>query len=312
MSIKFRFLSICLSVLSVIGTLRLATNSLRQNGGIKGHTVLATAGPSALIRSLRPIYPYSVIAGGAYSPGELQYAHGKDDVVRTHYSDFDVNHAKIVTLTDDRFQYVSYRLKDHIFWTKKRLRIPKGELLLTDGVNFARARCGNRLSDTPHQAATNLHEPDPLALSLPPVTSEMLPKMAMATPPPLAPSLNGIHAEEQPTTPQAQTGAMLPAELPSGISPVSASWPDEPVQTGFAPAYAGAPASEVERKLPPTTVPPITILPPVTPLPVKPPTPGPPDSTPIPEPNTLGLFLATLIISVWALVRMTPKEEPKS
>jgi hypothetical protein len=308
MSHKFRFLSICLSVLSVIGTLQLATNSLRQSGGINGHTVLATAGPSALIRSLRPIYPYSVIAGGAYSPGELQYAHGKDDVVRAHYSDFDVNHAKLVTLTDDRFQYVSYRLKDHIFWTKKRLRIPKGELLLTDGIHFARARCGNRLSDTPHQAATTAHEPDPQSLSLPPVTAEMLPKMALATPP----SLGGIHAEDVPTTPTAQTGAMPPAELASGISHVSAPWPDEPVQTGFAPAYAGTPVTAAEKKSSTTTVPPTNILPPVTPLPVKPPTPGPPDSTPIPEPNTLGLFLVTLVISVWALVRMTPKDEPKS
>ena len=48
----------------------------------------AVAPPSAIVRSLRPNFPYSVIAGGAYSPGELRFADNKDAVVRAHYADF--------------------------------------------------------------------------------------------------------------------------------------------------------------------------------------------------------------------------------
>ena len=45
--------------------------------------------------------------------------------------------------------YVSYRLGDRVFWTAKTLKLAKGEAVITDGVNEARARCGNRLSPTP-------------------------------------------------------------------------------------------------------------------------------------------------------------------
>jgi hypothetical protein len=135
---KHRLLSIALSVILVVWIIHFAASRLGHMDEIKGHTVPATQGPTSLVRALRPNYPYSVIPGGAYSQGELQYAHGKDTLVRSHYSDFDVKNAKLVNLTEDRFQYVSYRLKDQIYWTKRKLRIPKGELLLTDGVHYAR------------------------------------------------------------------------------------------------------------------------------------------------------------------------------
>ena len=35
-----------------------------------------------------------------------------------------------------------------MFWTRKRVRLQPGELLLTDGTTTARARCGNQISDT--------------------------------------------------------------------------------------------------------------------------------------------------------------------
>jgi len=310
---KHRLLSIGLSVFLVAWIIHFAANHLGHSDEIKGHTVPATQGPSALVRSLRPNYPYSVIPGGAYSQSELQYAHAQDSVVRSHYSDFDVKHAQLVNLTEDRFQYVSYRLKGQIFWTKRKLRIPKGELLLTDGVHYARTRCGNRLSATPHQAATSPNEPDPKVLALPPVTPEMLPKMALATPPSLG--------EIPPVVPlvDSHTGA-APVATEPGLPTVQTVLPEGPILTGFAPApYGGG--------VPPVVstgggTPPVSPTTPTTPSsPTTPTTPGTPVNNPpinqpppvavvpVPEPGTIYLFLLLgAIISVCAILRVGPKD----
>ena len=42
----------------------------------------------ALVRALRPAYPYSVIPGGIYSRAELAAQSASDQLVRKHYSDF--------------------------------------------------------------------------------------------------------------------------------------------------------------------------------------------------------------------------------
>lgn len=98
----------------------------------------------------RRVYRFSVIPGGAYSSEELARARRVDTVVRTHYSDF----GEVITsrkLPADTYVYVSYRKANHVFWTARKHRIPKGELVLTDGKHLARTRCGNRLSLTPQQ-----------------------------------------------------------------------------------------------------------------------------------------------------------------
>jgi hypothetical protein len=104
---------------------------------------------SAFVRSIRPAYPYSVIPRGVYSSRELRDSAVRDPIVASHYAGFDIARAELVRTTMPTFRYVSYRKNNQIIWTRKPLRIPKGELLLSDGVNFARARCGNRFSSTP-------------------------------------------------------------------------------------------------------------------------------------------------------------------
>ncbi len=52
-----------------------------------------------------------------------------------------------------------------MFWTKTRRTIPAGEAVLTDGVQWARARCGNRISDT--GGATSVTEPPAEAMETP-------------------------------------------------------------------------------------------------------------------------------------------------
>lgn len=97
----------------------------------------------------RPLYPYSVIPGGAANPQELKTAVLHDPVVAAHYADFNLENAHVVRQDADRPMYVSYRLGGRVFWTRKALVIHKGEKLISDGANEARTRCGNRLSATP-------------------------------------------------------------------------------------------------------------------------------------------------------------------
>ncbi len=295
---KSRLMSIGVVALAMMWLIHFAANHFRQFGPLSGHTAPTSEGPSALVRSLRPNYPFSVIAGGAYSPGELKFADTKDPVVRAHYSDFDITHAKVVRLIDDNFQYVSYRIKDQVYWTKKKLRIPSGELLLTDGVQYARARCGNRLSDKPH-AATSPHEPDTAVLSLPPASVEMLPRLALAEPPVLGvPAAAPADSRTLPVTPTVVTPWPV-SDKP--VIPLEPIWGGQPIigPIGSIPPVSGTPPSTIT---PPTRTHPT----PTGPVNTQPP---PQNTSPVPEPSTVYLFLLTLAFGGWALLQRSSNDE---
>jgi hypothetical protein len=106
----------------------------------------------SLLRALHaehPVYAYSVIPGGVASAKELQTALQQDPVAAKHYSDFQTKSARIVRVARTRHVYVSYRLGERIYWTRKKVSLHAGETLFTDGKHLARARCGNRISETP-------------------------------------------------------------------------------------------------------------------------------------------------------------------
>jgi hypothetical protein len=94
------------------------------------------------------VYPYSVVPGGVRDAGGLQDVAARDRAVARHYSHFDFKNARLERISAPREVYVSYRIRDTIFWTRKRVHLPAGELLLTDGKIAARAKCGNQISDT--------------------------------------------------------------------------------------------------------------------------------------------------------------------
>lgn len=106
----------------------------------------------------RVIYPYSVVPGGVRSPEDLQEASKHDQVVDDHYAGFDYHNAKVVELKEGQLVYLSYRLKNKIYWTKKKVPLRKGEKVITDGKMTARTRCANRVSPTA-QAAVSPEEP---------------------------------------------------------------------------------------------------------------------------------------------------------
>jgi hypothetical protein len=95
------------------------------------------------------IYRNSVIRGGAYSAKALAHAIATDRVVAAHYAGFDAAEARPVPAPAGRRMYASYRIANAVYWTAKPIPLHEDETLLTDGVHLARARCGNRLSETP-------------------------------------------------------------------------------------------------------------------------------------------------------------------
>jgi hypothetical protein len=176
---KVRFLIFGLCAFLPVITLHEYERRSLASASIKGHATAQDVQIPAEVRSLRPNYPYSVIPGGVYSPAELRAAIQKDLLVRQHYAGFNFHSVQLVKLTTDQYQYASFRLKNRIFWTYKKLLIPKGEILVTDGTNYARTRCGNRLSDVP-KGDTTIFQPSERLLSLPPFSPELLPQLPLA------------------------------------------------------------------------------------------------------------------------------------
>ncbi len=138
------------------------SDSHQRLWGVAGLSLLA-ADPS---KSQPIVYPYSVVAGGVRDTKELRSEMAKDPVVASHYSDFNVSRSRIIELKSEKLAFVSYRIGNDVFWTRKKLRLARGEKLITDGVNSARTRCGNRISEAPH-LETSPAEPSSEVLDTP-------------------------------------------------------------------------------------------------------------------------------------------------
>jgi hypothetical protein len=107
----------------------------------------------------RAVYPYSVVPGGVEDARELKWVAQHDPIVAAHYAGFDYDHARVVRLVLARTVYLSYRIGNHVYWTRRRVTLHKGEKLITDGKKTARARCGNRVEEVPQQATSSAEPP---------------------------------------------------------------------------------------------------------------------------------------------------------
>jgi hypothetical protein len=228
--------------------------------------------PSPLrLRAARPVYPFSVIPGGIYDSKELSDSVELDPVVREHYKDVRPEVLWTTRTQKPVLAYVSYRKGDAVAWTRNKVRIPKGELVLTDGNNLIRARCGNRIRKLPPPLASA----PPTSDDEPPVLIFESPSVGPLAPPP--PQLRPVVPSE-PFIPVI-SGPPIPYG-PSGTPPGSPSKPT-PTPTPV-PSFEPTPTSE------PT--PPPTSEPNPTPIPV------------IPEPGTLVLIVSGLG-GLWGLSR---------
>ena len=167
------------------------------------------------------VYPYSIIPGGVKDPGDLRRAALRDYVVRRHFSHFDYDHAQLVRATEAREVYHSYRVRDTVYWTRRRVRLHLGELLLTDGKITARARCGNQISDTAKPQVSN-EEPAEDVLDQPVAVATLEPGPSFPIRPLLAPpDLPG----GQPVPPQSFLPPFIFPYVPVGVPIPSGSCP---------------------------------------------------------------------------------------
>ncbi len=107
----------------------------------------------------RPVYPYSIVPGGVNDARELKWVAEHDPVVAAHYAGFDYDHARVVQLVLARTVYLSYRIGNHVYWTRHRVKLKKGEKLITDGKITGRTRCANRVEEVPQQATSSSEPP---------------------------------------------------------------------------------------------------------------------------------------------------------
>ena len=131
----------------------------REAGEASRNILLLTEQESLRQIENRPVYPYSVVAGGVRDASELKWAAEHDPVVRSHYAGFDYDHARVVRLVLARTVYLSYRIGNKVYWTRHRVTLKKGETVITDGKMIARTRCANRVEEVPQQAMSSSEPP---------------------------------------------------------------------------------------------------------------------------------------------------------
>jgi hypothetical protein len=156
---------------AVVAFFLLRSSPSRNEVGLPQRNARPATGLTVTREDGRLVYPYSVIPGGIRDVEELRAAIARDADVAQHYADFDLPKLRLVSLQNDKWAYVSYRVPDGIYWTERRTRLKRGEILVTDGVHTARARCGNRTSEIPNLPRL-AHGPDSPDME---ITGEVVP-----------------------------------------------------------------------------------------------------------------------------------------
>lgn len=108
---------------------------------------VAQAAAPAAPKTVRRVYPYSIVPGGVAGRDDVVRVMKMDRVVADHYASFQVDKASVATVSKPRAVYVSYRKGDKVYWTAGKHTLAAGETVLTDGSSEIRGRCGNRISD---------------------------------------------------------------------------------------------------------------------------------------------------------------------
>ena len=152
----------------------------------------------------RPIFKYSVVPGGVYSAQDVQMATGNEPLVRAHYAAINTAKLRPVVLSKALRAYVSYRRGRDIYWTAKPVSVPAGEAVLSDGLHCVRARCGNRIAETPQYPVNPDASAEPKAQELDTVVSSI--EVLASLPPRLSTPSTSVGPETQ-TPPLAGLGS---------------------------------------------------------------------------------------------------------
>lgn len=278
---RYKLQFVLLAVVLVALGLQFKRHRQHQNATLNRQLRPATLPGTARLSSRPRIYPYSVIPGGAFNKGELRDANNNDQVVRVHYASFNLDNVHLVTAEREQLAYVSFRKADQIYWTSRKVLIPRGEQLLTDGTNVARARCGNRLADTLPAAALTDKPPEELldaAIEMPrpaaidpssPALFSYLGTPALGAPPAFS-TENAVPVDGTPIADQFASAGPSgmnpplgmfggPGFAPPGINAPGSSTPNNPGTSGpndpGTPGDPGNPLTPVPPVVPPTSTP---------------------------------------------------------
>jgi hypothetical protein len=224
-----------------------------QNSNATLATVARTAAsaPEATEKK-RPVYPYSIVEGGTYTLFEWTQAKQQDKVVENHYKHINPDTLKPLRLNADTSAYVSYRVGKLIFWTSRKINLKRGELVLSDGTNWVRGRCGNLISETPMFPTLTpaAKEPKPSVMDTPATLKVMNPYPTE--------SLSRLQDGEVDTRPaQVSDSFRDKPNLPQGHALVSADTPP-PISTapaGFVPVGGGGASAPATSGTSPTPTP---------------------------------------------------------
>lgn len=227
--------------------------------------------PAALPR--RSVYGYSLIAGGVRSPEELQQATARDPELAEHYAGFDFTSARVIEVDQPKLVYLSYKLRGKLYWTKGKHPLHKGEKLITDGKIIARARCGNRVSESAQKAVSS-EEPPAEMFEVPIYSGDGSTEL---------PYPGGLDAGllNRPDFPQFELGPGATAGLPGG-------WGFPPIFPPPVPGTCTPPGEKSGGKK-------------------KNPCPGPPPA-PVPEPGTLLLVSSGIAGVYWRCRRKSSQK----
>lgn len=218
--------------------------------------------------------------GRVKSVEDFRKAVSKDPLLRSYYDGFRWDRAKMFELESPVEAYLNYKRDGRILRTRKKVTLPKGDTILTDGARSVRAYCCNELV---------LELDDPLSL----------------TPAPLDPQdLGGSSLNRSLGADSEDLGLVQdpPEPEPRGyIDPSMAAFYRS--VTGPFPTVVDPPGPGGNDPTPPMN----PDLPPVDPFIPVPPDPPP---APVPEPSTLLLFTAGLGGLLAALRRKGPARTP--
>lgn len=183
---------------------------------------------SARLRSsIRPVYPYSVVAGGVHSADEVAQAMRRDSVVADHYAGVRPENLREERVERPRLVHASYRVGDKVFWTAKKIALHPGEKILTDGQTTIRERCGNLLTVEPLAPALPalMDEPAPAEFDLPvtpwtPGAGYTLGSPPVFFDPPDPPETPGMPGTPNPPIPPNNPPVPLPYNVDPVLTPV--------------------------------------------------------------------------------------------
>lgn len=154
---------------------------------------------------------HAVVCGGIHSLSAYQKILKDNPAVAALYASLGIVHED--TVAKDTWAYVTYRVGDKFYWTKKKRLIKAGEKIITDGRGAILMRCGNLFAlDLGPGSPTLSQEPSGV---YPPVEPDAESPADVIPAPPTDISSPPVETtEEVPPTPP--TGAFVPSP-PDGV-----------------------------------------------------------------------------------------------